>query len=139
MLVVNNQISIPLREFAFTFSRSSGPGGQNVNKVNSKVMLKWPLTESSLRADVKQRFQARYPRRINHANELLITSQRFRDQGRNVADCLSKLRELILAVSTAPRKRKATKPTRASHRRRIQEKRHQGDKKRLRRRPNSDD
>ncbi len=139
MLAVNDQISIPLQEFTFTFSRSSGPGGQNVNKVNTKVTLKWPLAESSLPPDVKARFRARYRRRINQQDEFLITSQRFRDQGRNVADCLGKLREMILDVATAPKSRKPTSPSRASRRRRVQDKRRQAEKKRLRRRPSPDD
>ena len=139
MLTINDKISIPLREFDFSFSRSSGPGGQNVNKVNTKVTLKWPLQASALPSDVKHRFRARYRRRINQQDEFLLTSQRFRDQGRNVADCLSKLQALVLAVATPPTPRKATKPSRAAKHRRLQDKRRQGDKKRLRRRPGSDD
>jgi ribosome-associated protein len=139
MLEVNHQISIPLDEFTFTFSRSSGPGGQNVNKVNTKVTLRWPLEKSSLPAAVKQRFREQYPRRINQAGELLVMSQRFRDQGRNVADCLSKLRAMVLAVATPPRQRKATRPTGASRRRRIEDKRRTGDKKQTRRPPKLDD
>ena len=139
MLEVNDQISIPLDEFAFTFSRSSGPGGQNVNKVNTKVTLRWPLEKSSLPPAVKQRFREQYRRRINQADELLVMSQRFRDQGRNVADCLSKLRAMVLAVATPPRQRKATRPTGASRRRRIEDKRRTGDKKQARRPPRLDD
>lgn len=139
MLTINDKLSIPLREFSFSFSRSGGPGGQNVNKVNTKVTLKWLIKASSLPADVKHRFRARYRRRINQLDELVLTSQRFRDQGRNVADCLSKLREMIVAVATPPTPRKATKPTRGARQRRLQDKRHQSDKKRMRRRPSSDD
>jgi len=139
MLAVNEQISIPLDEFTFTFSRSSGPGGQNVNKVNTKVTLRWPLEKSSLPAEVQQRFRAQFRRRINQAGELLVTSQRFRDQGRNVADCLSKLRGMILSVATAPQQRKATRPTGASRRRRVADKRRTGEKKKSRRPPKWDD
>jgi len=134
MLEINARISIPLKEFQFTFARSSGPGGQNVNKVNTKVTLHWPVTETeSLPPAVRDRFQARYPRRITREGQLVVTSQRFRDQGRNVADCLSKLREMILSVATAPKSRKATKPTRGSRERRLKNKRHKAEKKQSRR------
>ena len=133
MLVIQEHLSIPLREFSFQFSRSSGPGGQNVNKVNTKVTLKWLLSASELPSELKERFRTRYHRRINQAGEVVITSQRFRDQGRNVADCLAKLRTMLLDAATPPRPRRATKPTRASRRRRLQEKRQQSEKKQGRR------
>jgi ribosome-associated protein len=134
MLEISPQISIPLKEFQFTFARSSGPGGQNVNKVNTKVTLHWPVNETaSLPPAVRQRFLESYPRRINREGQLVLTSERFRDQGRNVADCLNKLRDLILAVATAPRKRKPTKPTKGSRERRLQNKRQKSEKKQSRR------
>lgn len=134
MLEVNSRISIPLKEFQFTFARSSGPGGQNVNKVNTKVTLHWPVTETdSLPSAVRERFVERYPRRINREGQLVVTSERFRDQGRNVADCLNKLRDLILAVATAPKRRKPTKPTKGSRERRLQSKRQKSEKKQARR------
>ncbi|MDA1050089.1 MAG: alternative ribosome rescue aminoacyl-tRNA hydrolase ArfB [Planctomycetota bacterium] len=130
MLEVNHRISIPLKQFAFTFARSSGPGGQNVNKVNSKVTLHWDVTTSpSLPADVRVRFLAQYPRRINKSGLLVISSERFRDQGRNVADCTNKLRDLILAVATPPKKRRPTKPTKGSKERRLAGKREKAQKK----------
>lgn len=134
MLVVNKKLSIPLREFQFTFARSGGPGGQNVNKLNTKATLKWPVTTSpALPDDVRERFTNRYRRRINSEGELVLTSQRFRDQGRNVADCLAKLRDMLDEVSTPPKRRKPTKPTAASRRRRLQEKRRVSEKKQSRR------
>jgi ribosome-associated protein len=134
MLVVNSWLKIPLREFEFTFARSSGPGGQNVNKVNTKATLRWPVAASpSLPDDVRDRLMARYRRRITSSGDLLITSQRFRDAGRNVADCIEKLRALLAEVASPPRKRKPTKPTRGSVRRRLEQKRKQSQKKQLRR------
>ena len=134
MLVVNEKISIPLKEFAFTFSRSPGPGGQNVNKVNTKVVLRWALDENtSVPEDVKDRFKNKYRRRIAKSGELVLSSHRFRDQGRNVADCLNKLRELLLSVAVKPTPRKKKKITKAAKRKRLDQKRRNSDKKRSRR------
>ncbi len=134
MLVVSSKLKIPLREFRFTFARSSGPGGQNVNKVNTKATLRWKITTSrSLPEAVFGRFRNKYGRRINSEGELLIVSQRFRDAGRNVADCLEKLRQMLAEVATAPKRRKPTKPSRGSVRRRLADKRHRAQKKQGRR------
>ncbi len=133
MLQVNDKISIPLREFSFRYSRSSGPGGQNVNKLNTKVQLRWNVLASEhLPDDVKERFHKKYSRRITGAGELVIFSQRFRDQGRNVGDALNKLREMILSVATAPKKRKPRKVSRRAKQRRLDQKRRQSEKKRRR-------
>ena len=136
MLVVDANIEVPLSEFSFSFSRSAGPGGQHVNKVNTKVTLHWGVLDSpSIPAGVKDRFLARFHRRINKQDQLVLTSQRFRDRGRNVADCLHKLREMILEVRNRPRPRKATKPTRSSRERRLKSKRLNSEKKQRRRLP----
>src|SRR5580700_11337552 len=103
VLTVNSRIQIPHEEFTFTFVRSSGPGGQNVNKVNSKAVLRWGVMQSrSLPAEVRHRFISRFGRRLTGEHELVLTSQRYRDQGRNVADCLEKLKEMLSAVATRP-------------------------------------
>jgi ribosome-associated protein len=133
-LAVNNRIRIPLEEFEFTFARSSGPGGQNVNKVNSKALLRWPVVASpSLPEPVRERFLAHYRNRITTEGDVLISSQRFRDQARNVDDCLDKLRDMLAAVVAPPTRRKRTKPTRGSIQRRLESKRHKSDKKQSRR------
>ncbi len=133
MLVVNDTISIPLAELDFEFSRSSGPGGQNVNKVNTKVTLQWPVRESpSLPDGVRERFVAKYRTRINNRGQLVIHSQRFRNRGRNVSDCLSKLREMVLSVAEPPKKRKRTRPSRASRERRLNDKKQRSQKKQSR-------
>ncbi len=136
MLVINSQISIPLREIKFKFSRSSGPGGQNVNKLNTKVQLRWNLEKSAqLPDDVRQRMIARYKRRMTGDGELVISSQRFRDQGQNVADCLNKLKEMVLSVATPPKKRKPRSVSKAAKMRRLTNKRRRSETKRLRRSP----
>ena len=124
MLVVNDRLQIPLRELSFSFSRSSGPGGQNVNKVNTKATMRWNVLGSpKLPAAVRERFLAKFARRITQEGDFVMSSQRFRDQGRNVADCLEKLRTMLAEVAIVPRRRKPTKPTRGSKERRLKDKR----------------
>jgi ribosome-associated protein len=136
MLTITPAIQIPDNEFQFTFARSSGPGGQNVNKVSSKAVLRWsPAASPSLPEDVRSRFLSRYASRLTTEGDLILTSQRSRDQKRNVDDCLVRLREMLLAVTRKPVQRRPTKPTRGSHQRRLEAKRIQSGKKRNRRRP----
>ena len=133
-------IEIPLRELRFGFSRSSGPGGQNVNKLNTKVTMHWNVERSpSLPEDVRHRFVARYGRRVSRDCDLVLTSQRFRDQGRNVGDCLEKLRDMLEEVARAPRPRKRTRPGRAAVAKRLREKRKRSTLKRGRRPVGDDD
>jgi ribosome-associated protein len=140
MLFVTKNISVPLRELNFTYSRSSGPGGQHVNKVSTKAIMRWDVTGTdALPPAVKARFMEKYGRRLVGDGELIITSQRFRDRGRNVADCLNKLRVMILNVSTAPKQRRPTKPTAGSRRRNRQAKEAKSKQKKLRRPPRLDD
>ncbi|MCU0960946.1 MAG: aminoacyl-tRNA hydrolase [Pirellulaceae bacterium] len=140
MLVVDAHIRIPRQELRRTTTRSSGPGGQNVNKVNSKVTLHWDVGHSpSLPDDVRERFLQRYRARLTARGELVLHSQRYRDQPRNWEDCLDRLRQLILAVRQPPVRRRATKPSGASRQRRLQGKSHTAQKKRLRQRPSAAD
>ena len=140
MLEVNHHIRIPESEFTFAFSRSGGPGGQNVNKVSSKAQMTWDVTQSpSVPDDIRERFLLRYKRRITKEGTLLITSQRYRDQTRNTQDCLSKLVELLLSVAVLPTKRKATAPSRGAKQRRLKDKQVRSDKKQARQRPNLGD
>ncbi|MEM7314562.1 MAG: alternative ribosome rescue aminoacyl-tRNA hydrolase ArfB [Planctomycetota bacterium] len=140
MLTVNNTLRVPLEEFDFSFARSGGPGGQNVNKVNTKALLRWKVVESnSLPGSVHQRFLNKYRNRLTQTGDLIITSQRYRDQGRNVADCLDKLRVMILAVATPPKVRKKTRPTLGSKIRKRKNKEAQSQKKQRRRPPGLSD
>lgn len=139
-LVVEPGIRVPLREFEITFARSSGPGGQNVNKVSSKASLRWPMRQTrSLAPGVRARFLARFGSKLTTEGHLLISSQRYRDQGRNVADCLEKLRAMLAEVAVAPRKRRPSKPTRASVEKRLQQKRRRSGAKQQRRTPREED
>jgi ribosome-associated protein len=138
-LIVTPQVRIPLDELTFTFARSGGPGGQNVNKVNSKAVLRWRVLESpSLDERVRARFIDQNRQRITEAGELILTSQRFRDQPKNIDDCREKLRELLLRAAIQPKRRKPTRPTAGSRRRRLSDKRQRSATKQLRRRPAGD-
>lgn len=128
-----DRLRVPARELTITFARSSGAGGQNVNKVNTKAVLRWPVRASrAIPADVRTRFAERFATRITTDGELVLSSDRHRDQGRNVADCLAKLDAMLTAVATPPRPRRKTRPSRGAVERRLEQKRAQGDKKRLR-------
>jgi len=140
MLAIDGNVQIPFTELDFSFSRSSGPGGQNVNKVNTKVTLHWDVVQSpALSESLRQRFCKKFHRRINKRGQLVISSQRYRDQGRNVADCIEKLRNLIAEVAVVPRTRKTTRPTRASRERRLKNKKAKSQKKQQRKQPRSED
>lgn len=135
-LVVNDQIVIPASELDYSFARSSGPGGQNVNKVNTKARLRWAVVASpSLPSPVKDRFRRRFATRINEAGELVLASDQHREQGRNARDCLEKLRAMILSVATPPPKRRRTRPSRSAIEARLEAKRRQSQRKRDRRSP----
>lgn len=139
MLQINDRISIPLDEFRWDVSRSGGPGGQNVNKVNSKVLLRWsPATSPSLPEAVRARLLARLSGRLTREGELLVSSQRSRDQSRNLADCLDKVRALVLEAAVPPKVRRPTRPTFASKVRRVEAKARRSATKRLRRGPESE-
>ncbi len=134
MLEIAPRIWIPAGELQWSFVRSGGPGGQNVNKVASKAVLRWNLTASpSLPEDVKARFRAQQRNRITTDGDLIVNSQRYRDQERNKEDCLEKLRDMILQAFVRPKPRKASKPSRTSRERRLQVKRRRSETKKSRR------
>jgi len=134
------EIRIPLSEFELSYVRSSGPGGQNVNKVNSKAVLRWNLLKSpSLPIGARTRLLARLGPRLSAEGYLIITSDRFRDQLRNREDCFQKLSELLLAAAEVPKLRKKVKPSKSSQRRLKEAKGRHSEKKLLRRSPRGSD
>lgn len=129
-----DKIKIPFSEFTFTFARSSGAGGQNVNKVNSKVLLHWDIGAShSCPEAVKERFKARYAHAINQEGLVQIMAQESRSQKANIDSCIEKLHEMINSVARPPKIRKATKPKRSAVLKRLSSKKKDSEKKQLRR------
>lgn len=113
----------PASELSWSFARSSGKGGQNVNKVSTKAVLKFHYLYSSVLSDEdKSRLQQLYANKINDLGELTISSERFREQSQNIRDCLVKLSEILIASKHRPKPRKKTKPTKASKKRRLESK-----------------
>jgi ribosome-associated protein len=139
MLIIDDRIAIPREEFRFEFARSGGPGGQNVNKVESKAILRWKPAESpGLPPDVRDRLVRALQPRLTAEGELIVTSQLTRDRGRNIEDCLEKVRRLVAAAARPPKVRRPTRPTLASKRRRAEEKSRRSAVKKLRGRPEVD-
>ena len=123
-LAVKPGVTIPERELVWTAVRSSGPGGQNVNKVASKVELRFDFEASSaLTATVKTRLRALAQHRLDAEGCILIVSQVTRTQPKNLADARERLADLVRKALVVPKRRKATKPSLAAKRRRVKDKR----------------
>lgn len=121
-------MQVPTKELNFEFARSGGPGGQNVNKVNSKVCLRWSLAKTTLLTPIqKQRFRSAFARFMTKDDEVQIESQRFRSQARNIVDTTMRLGEMIDVALIVPKKRKKSTPTTGSIKKRLDSKRQKGD------------
>ncbi len=124
-----------LHEFDFTTSRSSGPGGQNVNKVNTKVTLKWDVLQSSITEEQKEVILHKLHTRLTKENILILTSQDERSQLGNKEAVLLKLEQLLIKAFTVKKVRKATKPGKAAKQTRLKNKKQHSEKKKWRQKP----
>ena len=126
-------ITIDERDIQEEFIHASGPGGQHVNKVATAVQLRFNVAHSSLPQEVQERLSLLAGNRITADGVLVIEAKRFRSQERNRQDALERLIELVRKAAQRPKKRRKTKPTLASHQRRVANKRHRGKIKKQRR------
>lgn len=133
MLTISRTLSLPETELVERFLRADGQGGQHVNRTESAVELRFDAANSpTLPEAVRERLLARRDRRLTDDGVLVIQARRFRDQARNRDDARERLAEIIRGALTAPKKRVATKPTRASKERRLVGKQQRGKLKQTR-------
>ncbi len=137
---ISRGVQIPASAITWRAVRASGPGGQNVNKVASKVELRVDLDAvSGLDDGARARLEALAARRRDSRGRLLVTSQRTRDQARNLDDARDKVRRLLARALVVPRSRKRTRPSAAAVAKRLQQKRRRAERKRDRRTPRADE
>ncbi|HVH41219.1 MAG TPA: alternative ribosome rescue aminoacyl-tRNA hydrolase ArfB [Labilithrix sp.] len=139
-LVINDEITLPGSDLEWTAVRSSGPGGQNVNKVASKIELSFDFeTTVALTDPVKTRLRTLAKGALDAEGRVFIKSDKTRDQGKNLADAREKLKELVLKALVVPKKRKPTKVSKTQKAKRLTNKKKVSAKKATRRKPSRDD
>ena len=139
-LVISDKITLPGSDLEWTAVRSSGPGGQNVNKVSSKIELSFDFESSVALSDpAKARLRALAKNSLDAEGRVLIKSDKTRDQLKNLNDARAKLREMVLKALVVPKTRKPTKPTRSAKKKRVETKKKVAKKKATRRKVGRDD
>ncbi|MBM4108157.1 MAG: aminoacyl-tRNA hydrolase [Phycisphaerae bacterium] len=128
-------VTVPEQALSFTFTTSTGPGGQNVNKRATRCVLRIALADLPLHPEAVERLRHAAGHRVTDAGDLVISGGRERTQERNRDDCLARLRELLVAAMVRPKTRRRTRPTRGSKERRLSSKKRRGEIKRSRRSP----
>ena len=132
MLYITSAVSIPDSEIELSAVRSQGPGGQNVNKVSSAIHLRFDIVQSSLPDLFKQRLLTLKDQRISKEGVIVIKAQTSRSQEKNRLEALDRLVQILLQVTSTPKVRRPTKPTKGSQRRRMDKKTLRGRQKSLR-------
>ena len=132
MIDLTDEISLPDSELEFQAIRAQGPGGQNVNKVSSAVQLRWNIPASSLADSLKNRLLNMNDRRIGKDGVLVIKAQNHRTQERNRQEAMTRLAALLEEASHVPKKRVATRPSRAARQKRLDAKKQRSETKKLR-------
>ena len=126
-LVINNGVTIPGPELAYTASRSSGPGGQHVNTADTRIQLRWNPAESrALTEPQRARLLRALGPRLTEAGELILASDAHRSQRRNRDEVTRRLAQLVREALVPPKPRKRTRPTKASRQRRLEQKKQRG-------------
>ena len=139
-MVLLRGVVLPRSEVRAEYSRAGGPGGQHVNRTETRVTLRFNLQESPSIPDVEREGMVqKLAPRLTKAGEVLVSVERHRDRVRNLATAYQRLTELLIGSMERPRQRKKTRPTRASQQKRLDQKKALGDRKRRRRPPGRDE
>jgi ribosome-associated protein len=134
IITTMDRIKIPFSELEFSFARSSGAGGQHINKVNSKVIMTWKTDQTqACSQEIFHRFQEKYGQFFLDNGDVQVVSQKTRSQKSNMDDCIEKLHAMLNDVRCPPKVRKKTRPKRSAVLKRLTSKKLEGEKKRMRR------
>lgn len=139
-LIIGRGLEIPAAEIDMSFSRSGGPGGQHVNKTETKVTLRFDVANSpSLPDSIRAKLLTRLASRLTNAGEILVSADNFRERPKNLSEARRRLREILAAALVEQKKRTKTRPGKGAKRRRLADKKKNAEKKALRQKPKMSD